>query len=127
MDKVKLAFVDATGTVKAAVTAEIADTPETRRAGLSNRSDLPDGTGMFFDKVGAYWMKDVNFPLDILFLNEKGVVLEKQSMLVDNGTHDVLRHLYIPEFDTAAHALELPLGWFNKSGLAVGDKVKVAE
>lgn len=121
-DGVTLNFVAPEGTVKAAVFAEIADTPELRRKGLSKRAELPAGSGMFFDKVGAYWMKDVNFDLDIVFLDKQGTVLEKQYM-PKLAADDAERPLYVPQHAEAAHALELPVGWFDQHQLAPGDRL----
>jgi len=115
-------FIDKTGNVKARVHAEIADTPETRRMGMSKRAVFPPGYAMFFDKAGAYWMKDVEFPIDILFLDKTGTVLEKQHMPVDQEDQ-MLRSLYVPSNKEAEPALELPAGWFDRNGLALGDKV----
>ena len=125
MDKIKLTFVSGDGVVKAAATVELADTPETRRRGLSKRAELPDGTGMFFDKAGAYWMKDTYIPLDILFLDRYGTVLEKQSMFPVQEP-DNMKPLYAPAHKEAVHALELPHGWFDRNKLSIGDRVKVA-
>ena len=79
-DTVELQILDPEGNVKAKIAAEIADTFDLRRKGLSGRPEIQPGTGMFFDKAGAYWMKDVNFDLDILFLDKQGMILEKQHM-----------------------------------------------
>lgn len=56
---------------------EVADTPEKRTQGLADRAMLEPGTGMLFvfpykDKYG-FWMKGMQFPLDIIFLRD-GVV-----------------------------------------------------
>lgn len=126
MDEVILHFTDKEGHVKAEVAAEIAETPSDRRRGLSKRAFLPSGRGMFFDKAGAFWMKDVNFPLDIVFLDKQGTVLEKQHMpQVEEPT--ALKPLYIPSSSEAAHALELPAGWFDKHALAIGMKLRPVE
>lgn len=125
-DTVLMRFIDKEGNVKARVHTEVADTPEKRRMGMSKRAFFPPGYGMFFDKTGAYWMKDVEFPIDILFLDKQGTVLEKQHMPVDSEDGPI-RPLYIPSSREAEHALELPAGWFDKNGLAVGDKVVVKD
>lgn len=125
MDKVKIAFVGGDGRTKASAVVEIADTPGTRRAGLSKRASLPAGTGMFFDKAGAYWMKDTYIPLDILFVDRFGTVLEKQAMFPVQEP-DCLKPLHIPSHKEAEYAIELPHGWYDAQGLAIGDKVKVA-
>ena len=126
MDEVILHFVDKAGNVKAEVSAEIAETPATRRMGLSKRAFLPAGRGMFFDKAGAFWMKDVNFPLDIVFLDKQGTVLEKLHMpQVEEPT--ALKPLYVSSSKEAVHALELPAGWFDMRGLATGMKLRPVE
>jgi uncharacterized membrane protein (UPF0127 family) len=53
----------------------VADTPKTRELGLSYFKSLPESEGMLFlfDKSGAYpfWMKGMNFPLDIIWLKRE--------------------------------------------------------
>ena len=132
-DPVVLQFIGPGKEVKAEVITEIADTWSKRRQGLSNRLCLPNGYGMLFDKVGSYWMKDVNFPLDIVFLDKQGVVLEKQRMdTVEKSasnlpTNTLNLPTYSPLTNEAAVALELPAGWFDKKGLSVGDRVRPVE
>lgn len=126
MDEVKVTFVGPDGKVKAAAVLEVADTPETRAAGLSKRASLDDGHGMFFDRAGVYWMKDVNFPLDLTFVTKEGEVLETVPMPVDrNGVFH-----YSPSVENAAkaaHAIETPLGYLAAHGVVPGDTVAVQE
>ena len=124
MDEVKVSFTGADGTVKASAVLEIADTDETRAAGLSKRAALADGHGMFFDCAGIYWMKDVNFPLDLTFVTKEGEVLETVAMPLDRGG---VFH-YSPSVANAAkaaHAIETPLGYLAAHGVAPGDLVVV--
>lgn len=126
MDEVKVAFAGPDGAVKASAVLEIADTPETRAAGLSKRAALEDGRGMFFDRAGTYWMKDVNFPLDLTFVTKEGEVLETVSMPVDRGG---VFH-YSPSRGNAAkaaHAIETPMGFMADHGIVPGDAVVVQE
>jgi uncharacterized membrane protein (UPF0127 family) len=102
------------------IQVELANTPEKRATGLSGRAELPPGHGMFFDKAGSYWMKDVEFPLDLLFLDKSGQVLEIHHM-PDDDPHTIYR----PGNKEAEHAIELAAGWFDKQGFKVGDKVVV--
>lgn len=126
MDEVKVEFIGADGAVKASAVLEVADTPETRATGLSKRASLADGRGMFFDKAGVYWMKDVNFPLDLTFVTKEGEILETVSMPVDkNGVFH-----YSPSAENAtkaAHAIETPLGFMAGNGVKAGDFVAVRE
>ena len=118
---VKLAFLSQEGQLKGACTIEIADTPQLRRQGLQHRRFLPEDHGMFFDKAGSYWMKDVHFPLDIVFTDPQGKILDKQAMMV-NPRGDIIYTAACP----AAHAVELPLGWCSRHGVEVGDQIQVA-
>lgn len=114
--EVGLAFVRG-GKKLAMAFAEIADTHELRRIGLSKRASLPADRAMLFDKAGTFWMKDVNFPLDLVFVDKHGKILEKCGMPVDKaGTT-----LYSPT-KNAAHAIELPFGFVDKYGIKEGDK-----
>ena len=124
-DRITLQVMSKAGELKAEVRAEIADTPELRRSGLMHRDYLPPGSGMFFDKAGAFWMKDVRFPLDIVFLDKQGMILEKQHM--PQVEPEDLKPLYAPQNKEATCALELPAGWFENKGLEIGDSIRVAD
>ena len=126
MDEVTVTFSSPDGTVKASAVLEIADTAAARARGLSKRASLPDGHGMFFDRAGCYWMKDVEFPLDLTFISKEGEVLETLQMPVDKGG---VFH-YSPSASvakTAAHAIETPMGFIEEHGIAPGDIVAVQE
>lgn len=55
---------------------EIADTPEQRERGLSGRASLPDDYGLLFafeeDSTPSFWMKDMRFPIDIVWIAADG-------------------------------------------------------
>ena len=126
MDEVRVRFTAPDGTEKADAVLEIADTPETRRIGLSKRASLEDGRGMFFDRVGVYWMKDVEVPLDLTFISKEGEVLETVAMPVDRGR---IFH-YSPSagnLQKAAHAVETPMGFLSAHGVVPGDVMTVTE
>ncbi len=57
---------------------EIADTREKYIRGLSGRNSLDEDKGMLFlfDKLDTYgfWMKDMKFPIDIIWINGDKVV-----------------------------------------------------
>ena len=62
-------------TSETTVRAFIADSDVERKRGLSGRPNLVDGTGMLFvfKESGEHgiWMKDMRFPIDILWLDER--------------------------------------------------------
>ena len=59
---------------------ELAVTLEERSQGLSGRDSLPSGTGMLFiyeaDGAHTFWMKDMRFPLDFVWISGECLVVE---------------------------------------------------
>lgn len=104
------------------VTAEIADTEETRNRGFMEREQIPDGTGMLFvferDQILSFWMKNTPHPLSIAYIDSTGKIRNIYHMTpfsMANWTSTV----------SVRYALEVPQGWFEKEGIVVGDKVLI--
>lgn len=108
------------GSEKVTVGLEFATTPTTRAAGLSHREKLADGTGMFFDTPGPFWMKDCTIPLDLTWLSRDGKVLKTAQMPVPASPRDL--RLYYPPAGAVA-ALETNLGWAQKHAVLPGDTI----
>lgn len=106
-----------TGATKCAMVVEVADTDKLRRRGLSKRASMKPMSGMYFDCHGPFWMKDVEFPLDLCYLDEAGRVTEKVAMAKDKAG----RTLYSRQKFASVQAIELPAGFCNKKGVKVGD------
>jgi uncharacterized membrane protein (UPF0127 family) len=72
-------FLNSEGNVLVSVTVEIADTPKAHTRGLMWRKGLDDTMGMLFiyEHVGelAFWMRNTPTPLDIIFISERGRVI----------------------------------------------------
>ena len=58
--------------------AEIAEAPAELQKGLSGRDSLAEDKAMLFifkDKgLHAFWMKDMKFPIDIIYINDNKIV-----------------------------------------------------
>lgn len=103
---------------------EVARTEEQKQIGLSQHEKLEEDQGMIFifDKPGNYsfWMKDMDFPIDIIFINEETIVeiFENQEP-VESGTPPV-----ITSAEVADKVLEINAGLSGKYGIKKGDKIK---
>ena len=111
---------------KGALEVEVADTKASRELGLSGRESLGVDEGMLFvfDDPGryAFWMKDMKFPLDIIWFNQNGVVV--------NVERDITPESYPKPFinqSNATYVLEMKAGMAEKFGLYLGSKVKIAQ
>ncbi len=110
------------GTVK----AEVVDTPSSRELGLSGRKGLGEGKGMLFvfDKPGKYgfWMKDMLFAIDILWINEDGLIVHVER----NVKPESYPKAFINTLE-ATYVLELPAGASEKYGLFIGAKAEIGQ
>jgi len=97
-------------------------TDEDRRRGLSGRESIDQNYGMLFifENNGRYcfWMKDMNFPIDILWLDGDYTVVDIK--------HSVSPDTYPKSFcpDTQArYVLEVQAGLSAAKNIAVGSKL----
>ena len=74
------------------VTCEVASSHEEQLMGLMYREKLPVGEGMLFvyeyPHNVSFWMKNVLIPLDIIFLNESGTVINLEEADVEIDVPD---------------------------------------
>jgi len=99
----------------------LADTEASRIQGLSDvdKLHLNGGLLMAYDTNDTHgiWMKDMNFPLDLIWLDSnKEVVYIVKNAPPENPA----RTVYSPK-DTARYVLELPAGSVKKAGIKTGD------
>ncbi len=105
---------------------DVADTGELRTQGLSGRSSLGENAGMFFlfPKAGMYgfWMKDMLFPIDIIWISHDRVVGVSEHVLPGTSPE---RHVYYPP-KFVDKVLEVHDGFVAKYKIAVGDTVTIS-
>ena len=102
------------------IIVDIADDDLKREKGLSGRERLNDLEGMLFifDKEGRYgfWMKDMNFSIDIIWINEKNEIVYIEKDLNPESYPNV----YYPDSDSSL-VLEVVSGFSEENNLKVGD------
>ncbi len=102
------------------VKVELADTPKKRAQGLSGRTSLSDETGMLFvyEEPGRYdfHMKDMNFSIDIIWMDETGKVVDiTRSLSPDSYPGTVTSRV------PAHYVLEVPAGFSRRHNVGIGD------
>lgn len=104
---------------------EVADTIAKRAQGLSGRRDLVEDNGMLFIFPEAqqqnFWMKDMKFPLDVIWINEDRIVGFSENVSIPSGDH-------IPFMNSSEPVdlvLEINAGLVQKLDIKVGDQVEV--
>jgi uncharacterized membrane protein (UPF0127 family) len=103
---------------------ELALTPDEIAQGLMFRPALDQDRGMLFlfevDRVPSFWMKHTMIPLDLLFLDEQGAIVD----LAENAQPCAAEPCpqYIPSRAVSA-VLEVSAGTAARHGLAVGDRI----
>ena len=110
------------------VNAKIAASAADQKKGLGKRESLPLNEGMLFvfEKTGAYtfWMKDVKFALDIIWLDEnKDVVDIAPNAPAQPGMSERDLILYKPKSD-AKYVLEVNAGLASLNNIQIGDKAE---
>jgi hypothetical protein len=105
------------------INTEIADTPLLEERGLSGRISLNSNRGMLFifstPGIYGFWMKDMNFPLDMVWMDVNHKVVSVNS--------DVLPSTYPNTFfppSNISFVLELNAGATREFGIATGTELK---
>ena len=109
-----------TGESLAVVDARIADDTPKRYVGLSATDELAADEGMLFvhDEADeyAYVMRNMAFPIDILFVAPDGTV---------TGIHEAEPESRpLTEYrGTGQYVFEVPMGWSERNGVGPGDRL----
>lgn len=103
-----------------ALKVDIADNTEERNRGLGGRKFLGKNEGMLFvfqkpDKY-SFWMKDMRFPLDIIWINENKTI----SAVSKNISPETYPASFSPS-DPVKYVLEVNAGWSEKNEIKAGD------
>lgn len=105
------------------INIELADTEMKRTQGLSGKESLCPDCGMLFtfNQSGKYgfWMKDMKFSLDFIYIYKSEVV-----ELKENISPDTYPELLLPEtsFDKV---IEVNAGFVKNNKISVGQKISL--
>jgi uncharacterized membrane protein (UPF0127 family) len=118
-------LLDENGTELATVDAWVADSFSKQYTGLSDTSALEDGQGMLFvfdsEDDRAFVMRDMAFPLDMVFVDADGTITTiHHAPLESDG--DLTRYR-----GQAKYVLEVPMGYTNRTGIEVGDRLRIED
>ena len=107
------------------ISVEVADTVEKRSLGLGKRSGLENGWGMLFvfekRKQHGFWMKDMQFPLDIIWLDNHRIVHILRN--VQPAKSGVIPPVMTPPV-SGNFVLEIDSGRADELKLQVGQRLK---
>ena len=105
------------------IKVEVASTSENQEKGLSGREKIGENEGMLFVFKNSgehlFWMKDMNFPIDIIWLNEE----KKIVFLKENVSPDTFPETFSSE-KNSKYVLEVMAGFSQKNNLQEGETVQ---
>ena len=110
----------------ACVNVDVVNTPKDMERGLSGRKELGNDQGMLFifESAGDYsfWMKDMNFNLDIIWLNEKLQVVDIKEKFAPCTPQSC--PIYTPQA-AARYVLEVNADYCQKHGIKLGHRLRL--
>lgn len=109
---------------KTVITIETVATSEERQVGLSNRDSIDDSAGMLFEfdefsKENCFWMKDMRFAIDMIWLDKQ----KKVVTVTENIGPETYPESFCPEAD-AKYGLEVGAGRTIELGIAAGETLR---
>ena len=112
----------ATRSARHLFTIELATTPAEMERGLMFRTALAPDRGMLFlyadDRPVSFWMKNTYIPLDLLFIDRKGAIVQIAERAVPLST------ALISSQTPVRAVLEVNGGTAHRLGIAVGDTIE---
>lgn len=107
---------------------KIAESEQEKEIGLSQTERMPDDYGMIFtfkeDGFYPFWMRDMKFPIDIIFINDNKVV-KIFSEVSPPKENEGLR-LYVSD-KPADTVLEINAGLSEKHNIKEGDSINISD
>jgi len=104
------------------INVDVAETPKEKAEGLSGQANLTKEQGMLFvyEKPDLYsvWMKDMNFPIDIIWIDENFQVID----ITENFKPESFPRAVKPQ-KPVQYVVEVNAGWVKKHRVHIGSPV----
>lgn len=105
----------------------LAKSQKEKEVGLSEKKSLEQNSGMLFifekPDLYSFWMKNMKFPIDIIFIKDNKVVTVYPNAKPPTNTEDSSLTIYKPE-EPADKVLEINAGLTEKNNIKKGDEIK---
>ncbi len=110
------------------ISLDLARTDVERARGLSGRQSIKEDAGMYFifpreDRYG-FWMKDMEFPIDIIWIHQGKVVGVAENVQAQPGATDSELEIYYPP-EAVNAVLEMKAGAARRYTIDTGDRIQV--
>jgi uncharacterized membrane protein (UPF0127 family) len=105
---------------------EMARTVQERERGLMFRRELPKDRGMLFVQApgpAAFWMKNTYIPLDLLYFDADGRLLQIEAGVLPCVTPTC--PIYPSATATVRYVLEINAGEAARRGIRIGDPLRL--
>ncbi|MFC1711343.1 DUF192 domain-containing protein [Patescibacteria group bacterium] len=104
---------------------ETAKTAEEKKQGLSGRQSLDQYTGIMFyydqPKIYSFWMKDMNFPLDFVWINENTIVDLSENIPPPTNSNNIPR---ASSRKPVNKVLEINAGMIKNCEINIGSEIE---
>ena len=112
-----LQIINRTRTTVVVANGELAENLWTRFRGLMGKRSLPDGYGLLFQKESAIHSFGMRIPIDVVYLDRRGIVLHLTHAMPPARLGPLVRHVQ--------DVLELPVGTLERTQTRVGDQFEI--
>ena len=107
------------------LSATLSTTPESQSKGLAIKDSIEQNEGMLFifksPQKYSFWMKDMKFPIDILWIDSSGKIVH-----IEKNLQPCVFLLPCPSYfppDDSLYVLEVISNFTNKFDINIGDQV----
>lgn len=104
---------------------ELADSEAEKIKGLSKRAELKSNEGMLFVyndyKIRNFWMKDMLFPIDIVWIKDNKIIGIEKNLQPETGDNLKIYKSPIP----VNYVLEINSGFCDQNNIKDGDYLNI--